>query len=106
MDLRPALEPIWAAFSLPATLTPPAGQAVSVRAVWITPQTVEVPIGLEARVAEAKRTLALLREEVASVPRGTRIVVAEISGASPREWTVDGFGRIETEIVEVLVVPA
>lgn len=106
MDLRPPLAPIWAAFSLPATLTVPAGQAISVRAIWINPQTVEVPFGAEARVAEPQRLLALLREEVPSVPRDTSIVVAERAGGPIRNWRVDGFGRVDSEFIEVLVVPA
>ena len=105
MDVRPALDPIWDVFSLPATLVVPGGEPVSLRAVWINLQTVEAPGGGEARVAEQRRPLALRRAEATYVLRDSRVTVAEHEGGPPREWRVDGFGRIDSEIIEVLVVP-
>jgi hypothetical protein len=105
MDLRPDLGPIWDAFGLPATLVVPGGQPISLRAVWINLQTVEAPIGGEARVAEQRRPLAMRRSEAIYVLRDSRITVAEHEGGAAREWRVDGFGRIDSEIIEVLVVP-
>lgn len=106
MDLRPAMDPIFGAFGLPATLTPPGGLPRAVRAVWITLQTVEAPIGGGLRMVEQERRLALRRAEVPEVPRGTFIVVAERDGQAQQEWRVEGFGRLDSELIEVLVVPS
>lgn len=106
MDLRPPFDPIVRDFGLPATVTPPLGRPVSVRGIWINPDTTEIPVGGEARVAEPRRTLVLLRVAVSSVPRESRVAVAEHLGAPVRQWRVDGFGRVESEFLEVLLVPA
>lgn len=105
-DLRPSYLPAFTAFSLPATVTPPGGSAISTTAVWVTPQTVDVPILGDARVAEPRRVLALRRDQVPSAPRATVIAVAERAGQPTKQWRVDGVDRAdEGDVLRVVVVP-
>lgn len=105
-DLRPSLQPFFDAFGLPATVTPPGGSSISTTAVWVSPSTVDVPIGSDARMAEAQRVLALRRDQVLSAPRGTMITVAERVGQATRHWQVDGVDRAdENDVLRVVVVP-
>jgi len=105
-DLRPLLDPIWRAFALPVTVTLPGGASVETSGVWIFPQTIEAPEGAEARVADPRRTLALRRDEVPEMLRDSRVRAAERDGLPVLDWRVDGFGRIDPETIEVLLVPA
>ncbi len=106
MDLRPSITPAFADFGLPVTITPPGGSPISTTGIWVTPQTIDVPVGAEARVAEAYKVLALRRDQVPSAPRGTTILAAEQAGGPSKTWKVDGVERAdEPDVLRVVVVP-
>lgn len=105
-DLRPSLTAAFRDFGLPATVTPPEGSPISTTGIWVTLQTVDVPFGTEARVGEARRVIALRRDQVPSAPRGTVISMAEQAGQAAKSWRVDGLDRAdEGDVIRVVVVP-
>lgn len=105
MDLRPGLDAPFEVFGLPCTLTVPGGTPVAATGVWATLQTLPMPPGLEARVAEARKVLALRGDELPFVPHGTLIEIAERAGQPLRTWRVDGWERADEEDLRVLLVP-
>lgn len=104
-DLRPPLSLAHQVFGVPATVTPPGGSPISTTAVWILPQTVEVPLDSEFQRAERRRILALRRDQVPAVPRGTVIAAPEVKGGAVLSWRVDGVDRLDAEEFRVLVIP-
>jgi hypothetical protein len=90
---------------LPVTVTPPGGDPVETRGIWMTPITEDGPAASEFSRREARHTIALLRSEVPSAPRGTTILGNPVYGAVPSTWRVDGVERSEAEHVRVTVVP-
>lgn len=104
-DLRPSLDPPFEVFGLPATLTVPGGTPITTTGVWVTLQTALMPAGLDARVAEARKVLALRGDELPAVPRGTLVEISERAGEPVRSWRVDGFDRVDEEDLRVLVIP-
>lgn len=79
---------------------------VDTRIIWLTPATEIIPTGNEGQRAEARRVMAIRRDEVLSVPRGTIVTVTEHGLTEPGAWRVDGTERIEPDHVRVVVVPA
>ncbi len=88
-----------------AVVTVPDAEPVSTRIIWMTPTTELLPTGNEQR-ADPRRVLAIRRDDVPSVPRGTTISVTEHLQNEPTLWTVDGILRIESDHVRAIVVPA
>lgn len=83
------------AFGVAATVTIPDGSPVSTTAVWLSPDTVQLPGGLEFQRSDSRRVIALSREDVPSIPRSTVIVAPEPQGDTNKTWRVDGTVRIE-----------
>ena len=89
---------------IPVTVTAPDEAPISTRGIWVTPVTDEFGAGVTR--AEAKRVIALRRDQVAQVPRGTLIEAPDMAGGVSRTWRVERPDRIEVEHVRVVVVPA
>lgn len=106
-DFRVPFTVVQDAFGLPATVTRPAPDDTPLTAtvVWITPQTMDSPGGSPFGRREAVRSLGISRAQVATVPRGTRIQVAEQDGDAVRTWQVDELEIVEADHVRALVVP-
>ena len=101
-DLRPALDAPHAAFGVPALVTLPnrAGyydprEAVAATVIVLPPRTVEVAVGDGTIVSEVRRTIALRRSQVPSLPQKTQIVVT--AGLDAGTYHVD---RIELETAD------
>lgn len=90
-DLRPSLTEALDAFGVDATVTPPGGEAMTTRAIWLSPLEDDQPVGLDFKRREPRRVLAVPRSDVASAPRGTIITAPEALGGVTKTWRVDGL---------------
>lgn len=90
-----------------ATVTRPLPDdaPITTRVIWTTPTPEDAPLGNDFQRRESRRGLALRRDVVPTVPLKTVIVAAEPEGGTPKRWRVDGFERIDTATIRVLVVP-
>ncbi len=88
------------------TVTPPDGEAIETRGIWVTPETTGFPIATEFQRREGTRVMALLRSACPSVPGGTVIVAPVQSGEEPTRFLVDGIEREEVEHIRVRLVAA
>ncbi len=106
-DARVALDPILAAFGVPATVTRPAPDdtPIETTGIWITPLTLEVPTGGEFQAAERQYVMALPRADVPTVPRGTIVDAPETLGQADARWRADGVERAEYDHHRVRLVP-
>lgn len=104
-DARVSLGPVFDAFSVPATVTPPGGPPVACSVVWIFPTTELAPSGLGFQVADPRYLLCIRTADVAAVPTGTVIVAAEHDGDPVKTWVVDGLEREEYDHRRVRVRP-
>lgn len=103
-DSRVPLDPLFATFGVPATVTPPTEAAIETTVVWPPPSTLEMPAPGEFSRREPQRVMALRRDEVPRVPRGTSILAAEQLGGDVQRWRVDGIDQVEVDLVRVIVV--
>lgn len=110
MDLRAlramAITLNWDVLGVDVTVTPPGGDPIETRGIWVTPLTEQVPVGLDFTRAERRRVIALKKADVPSAPRATVILAPESGSDTAVAWRVDGTDRIEAEHVRVTVVPA
>lgn len=104
-DLRVPLDPLFRAFGVAVTVTPPGEDAIETTGVWVSPLTETWPAGLDLERSEPRHVLALRRDEVASVPRGTVVVAPEQGGGDDQTWRVDGIERVESDHHRVVLVP-
>lgn len=82
----------WAVLGVPITVFlagVPAG--IETRGIWLTYQPEELPTATNLKRGVPRRVLALRRDEVATVPRGTFIEAPPIAGAENQTWIVDGY---------------
>lgn len=86
-------------------VTPPNALAVSTRGIWVTLITEAFPTGFEVQRKMAPRVLALRRDAVPAVPRGTLVTVPAATPAALEEvWRVDGMERADSDHWRVVVV--
>lgn len=106
-DVRVPLDPIFAAFGVPVTVTRPAldDAPIETTGVWVELPEMEVPLGLGFQRKEPQRVLALSRVEVPTVPRGTEILAPETLGGPVKGWRVDGLERADVDLHRVYVMP-
>ena len=107
-DLRVGVDPIFRAFGVPVTVTRPAPEdtPIETEGVWHAPMTDQVPTGLDLTRADPQRVMALRRDAVPTVPRGTVLAAPETIGGPVALWRLDGVARWEIDLVRVPVVPA
>lgn len=101
-----SLGPIFDAFSVPATVTPPDAVAIETRGVWVTSTTESRPGFGDLSKREQIRVLALKRVDVPTVPRKTLIEAPETEAGAVLRWRVDGFETLEADCIRCVVVPA
>lgn len=106
MDLRVPFSEVLEAFGASAVVTPPGADPITTQVVWMPPTPDLVPTGLDLQAVSQRRILAIPRSTVPSCPRGTRVVVAEEDGGSPRAFVVDGPEREEVDHLRVVMVAA
>lgn len=109
MDLGPlrelALELNFDAHGVAATVTPPGEAAIATSGIWLSPMVEDQPIGRDFAVREPRRVMALRRDEVSDVPRGTIIAASETIGGVSRNWQIDGVESTMPDHFRVIIVP-
>lgn len=103
-----ALETNLAVHGLPVTVIRPAPEdtPIETRGIWLTFVTEESPIGNEFTRRSPVRIMALSREAVPTIPRGTLIRAPEKLGAADvKGWIVDGLDRLEADHHRAIVLP-
>jgi hypothetical protein len=93
------------AHGVDAMVTIPDGAPVSTKIIWLTPVTEQRPAGSEFGRSEAIRSMAIRRDVLPAVPRGSTIAVTEHLLSSPTMWTVDGMEAVFSDHQRVIVVP-
>jgi hypothetical protein len=104
-DARPDFAEILDAFGVSATVTRRDQAAISVTGVWVNPSMDAVPIGAGIQVSSRHRLIAFSRDEVGTLPKGTRIVAPEREGDAPKAWIVDEPDMEDADSIRVLVLP-
>lgn len=105
MDLRVPLAPILAVLGVPATVTLPNEDPVETTGVWqATPLEEDRPVGPDYQRREQRRVLALPRDVLPSIPRGTIIEAPEVLNGPSRTWRSDGLARADLEFWHIVVV--
>ncbi len=111
MDLRSlralVVDLNFSAHGVPATVTytDPEIGAVGTTGIWVPELEEEAPYGTDLRRREPRRMMALPRDVLATLPRGTWVDAPEQSGDAVKTWRVDGLGRHEAEIWRAILVP-
>jgi hypothetical protein len=108
-DLRPPLGPIFAALGVPATVTRPApdNAPIETTGVWISPDTMEFPVGTDFQRKERQYLIAFMRREVPTVPRASVVVAPKVLDGPRFQWLADGVARADDpDMHYVIVVPA
>lgn len=90
-----------------ATITRPHpdNAPITTRIVWMSPLRDDYPAGADFHRREAVRALAVRRDEVPTVPRGTIVTAPDPEGGALRRWRVEAPDRVDTATVRVIVVP-
>lgn len=99
----------FATHGVPATVTLPGAPAVppiTTRVIWLTPVPLQSPVGASFTRTEAQRIVAIPRDDVAEVPRGTLLAVTEPFQAAPVAWKVDGIDEVRADHYRAVVLPA
>lgn len=99
-----ARETSFSLLGVPATVSRPGFPNIQTRIIWLTPMNDGVPTG-EFRRDEPRRAMAIRRDAVPEVPKGTVVAVAEPNRSSPVLWLVDSTAVVEAEHVRVFVIP-
>lgn len=109
MDLAPLRSMVreiqFGTFGVPAIVSVPGQPNVSTNIVWLTPVSDDRPTGAEFARLEVRRSMAIRRDGVPSVPLGTTIAVTEHLLTSPSLWVVDGMDAIFQDHHRVVVRP-
>lgn len=86
-----------------AVVTVPDGAPVATPIIWLTSQTEASPGTLARR--EVHHVMAIRRDDVPVVPRGTLVAVCEHLQTSPALWRVDSQEAVYPDHTRVWVVP-
>lgn len=106
MELRQLwVAPIFGVLGVPATVTRPDDAPIATTVIWVTPVMEDLPVGSdEFSRREPRKVLALRRDQVSTVPRGTVIEAPERKGGCSKVWKVDGLERQDSEHHRVIVI--
>lgn len=91
---------------LDAVVTRPApfDTPVTVRAMWISRATEDAPNGVDFHGRESVHVLAMPRATLPTLPRRTRVVVADTEGAPTQVWYVDRIAVDEPDSWRAVLV--
>jgi hypothetical protein len=76
---------------------------IETRGVWLTTDTESLPSGSAFPRREPIRVMALRRDEVPTVPKGTVIVAPETHGGEDETWIVDAYDLQRADQHRVIV---
>lgn len=99
-----AHEAAFGVMGVPATITRPDDTPIVTSIIWLTSVTEDANSGMDLQRREAKRSFAVLRSAVSSVPRGSKLVAPDLPGGTVRRWRIDGVERAEPDQVRYRVV--
>jgi hypothetical protein len=104
-DLRPDLDPIFAAFgvTVAATVRVSGEDPVTTTVIWLSAPTEDRPNDGRLVRREIPYLLAVRRDEVTWLPQGALIDAPELAGGDVKTWRVEGFDEVEPEIWTVFV---
>lgn len=111
MDARVTVDPIFAAFGVPATVTKGDADPIETTVVWVPEGgmsnrwDVQDASKLEILRARPRRGAAFRQDEVDALPVGTLIEAAEYLGGPVQRWRVDELNHIEQDLIRVFVMP-
>jgi hypothetical protein len=90
-----------------ATVTRPQpnDEPIETRVIWIAPETIDLPGGSEFQRREAIHVMALGRDVLETVPRGTIVLAPERPGGEVLRWRVDGLERADADHHRVYLIP-
>jgi hypothetical protein len=108
MDARVDFEPLLEAFGVPATVTRPApdDDPIDTVGIWLLPHNMDEPIASGFTRREPIRVLAVCKDVVPTLPRGTRIEAPERAGGDVLRWVVDATDFDDADHTRALVVRA
>lgn len=107
MDLRPPMGSAMVAFSVPATVTRPAPDATPVptTGIWLTSLVEVRPFGTDFQRRDPRRVLSVTRDAILThIPRGSTIVAPEQVGWTPKTWRVDGYERVDSDDMRLILI--
>jgi hypothetical protein len=105
-DLRVPMDPLFAAFGVPATVIRPApdDEPIAATGIWDPAPAVDAPAGMEFQRRDPRHVMAFDRLEVPTLPLKSVVVAPEKFGGLDRTWVVDGLVDADDELVRVLLV--
>lgn len=100
------MAPIFDAFGVAARVTRPApdDDPIETTVVWLEPSPDLNPVGSDFQRRDPIHILALNKDEVPTVPRGTQIVAVERDGTDEKTWKVDGPLQNDPDHHKVIVI--
>lgn len=104
-DRRVSMTPIARAFGLVATVTRPQTNPIATTVIWLEDIFEDAPAGRDHNRLEPRRLMGILRSEVPTVPRGTKIEVAESKGGPSRTFQIDAVESADVDEFKVIVIP-
>ncbi len=108
MDLGPlrqlALELNFDAHGVTAVVTRPGEDAVTTTGIWQRPLLEDLPVGREFAAREPRRIMALRRDVLEEVERGTTVAAAETIGGTSQDWQIDGIETVESDYYLVRLI--
>jgi hypothetical protein len=106
MDTRPALEAFEGPMGTQAAITRPWENPISTKIIWIGPIEKESPpVGLEYAKRGARELMAVRKDEVPKLQRGSIVNAAGPPGDTVRDWQVDSIARSDRDYFYAIVVP-
>lgn len=109
MDLGPlrqvVLELNFDAHGVAATVTPVGGAPIITTGIWLDSLFEDPPLGKDYNRREPRRVLALRRDVISDLPRGSLIVAPETIGGTVRNWHVDSIEATRSDHIRAVVIP-
>ena len=93
------------AHGVAVTLKPAIGLPISTSGIWLPSLLEDPPVGRDYNRREPRRVMALRRDQVASVPRGTLLTAPETISGTARDWQVDAVDEIRGDHIRVILQP-
>ena len=84
-----ALDVSFGVHGVSVTVTRPSEAPIATAGIWLQPLEDQRPFGTDLQRREPRRLMALRRDAVASLPRGTLVSAPETDGGSTKTWRVD-----------------
>ena len=104
MDLRPSFTAAVDAFSVPVVVTLPNGLPITTKGIWLPTTTEDVPFAAGYQRRDQKRVIAISKDGVPVLAKGSRIKAPEKEGGPIKRWLVDAHEFSDDDHHRVVVV--